>query len=159
MESARLVLVSLAVAALSLAGCGGDGPAAGSGSDPNLVRVTLNSDDQMRFDKKLIEVPAGARVELTLKHVGELPVDVMGHNFVLLESGTDLDAFALSAARAKDTDYIPTREMDRVIAYTKMLGGGQTDTITFTAPAPGRYKFICSFPAHYMKMQGDFVVR
>jgi azurin len=40
-----------------------------------------------------------------------------------------------------------------------MLGGGETDTIVFEVPAPGTYKFICSFPAHYMKMQGDFVVR
>ena len=27
-----------------------------------------------------------------------------------------------------------------------MLGGGESDTITFDAPEPGTYIFFCSFP-------------
>ena len=44
------------------------------------------------------------------------------------------------------------------LAYTKMLGGGESDTITFDAPEPGTYIFICSFPGHYQLMMGEFIV-
>jgi len=42
--------------------------------------------------------------------------------------------------------------------YTRMLGGGESDTITFDAPEPGTYIFICSFPGHYQLMMGEFIV-
>ena len=159
MKTFKFSLLMLLLPGLLLTGCGGGGGDGAAAPDSNMVKVTINSDDQMKFDTELIEVPAGATVELTLNHVGELPVDVMGHNVVLLKQGIDLHEFALAAARAKETEYIPVNRKEEVIVHTRMLGGGESDTITFEAPAPGSYKFICSFPAHYMKMQGDFVVR
>ena len=39
-----------------------------------------------------------------------------------------------------------------------MLGGGESDTITFNPPEPGVYTFICTFPGHYMLMMGEFHV-
>ena len=39
-----------------------------------------------------------------------------------------------------------------------MIGGGESDTITFDAPEPGTYIFICSFPGHYQLMMGEFIV-
>ena len=33
-----------------------------------------------------------------------------------------------------------------------MLGGGES------APEPGTYIFICSFPGHYQLMMGEFIV-
>ena len=39
-----------------------------------------------------------------------------------------------------------------------MIGGGQTTSITFTAPAAGTYDFICSFPGHSGLMKGKFIV-
>lgn len=145
--------LSLAVSALLLVGCGGDD------QDGQAARVTIAGNDQMKFDKTVIEVPAGARVILTLRHTGKMSVRAMGHNFVLLRQDADVDGFARAAAGAKATDYIPARKQDQVIAHTRMLGGGDNDTITFLAPAPGTYRFICSFPGHYLAMQGDFVVR
>jgi azurin len=44
------------------------------------------------------------------------------------------------------------------LVYTRMLGGGESDTITFDAPEPGTYIFICSFPGHYQLMMGEFIV-
>ena len=66
-------------------------------------------------------------------------------------------AFAAKAATEKANGYIPTDSKD-VIAYTEMIGGGQTTTIEFDAPAAGEYDFICSFPAHYAMMKGKFIV-
>jgi azurin len=39
-----------------------------------------------------------------------------------------------------------------------MLGGGQTDVITFEAPEPGVYDFICSFPGHSGMMRGTLTI-
>lgn len=122
-----------------------------------VVEVQLTGDDQMKFNLKEIRVKAGQTVKLTLKHVGQLEENVMGHNFVLLKQGTDLAQFAQQAASAKSNDYIP-QNTDKVIANTEMIGGGEETTIEFKAPAAGTYDFICSFPGHYIQMQGKFIV-
>lgn len=121
------------------------------------IQVELLGNDQMQFDKKVIRVNEGQDVTLILKHTGEMPVNIMGHNFVLLKQGTDIAGFGSKASAARDTDYIPEEGKD-VIAHTKMIGGGDTDKITFKAPAKGEYDFICSFPGHYGIMQGKFIV-
>lgn len=118
--------------------------------------VILNSNDQMKFDKKIIRVNANQKVTLTLNHNGRFPASSMGHNFVLIKKDVDVNEYALRAAGARNSEYIP--EGDNEIAYTKMLGGGESDTITFDAPEPGTYVFICSFPGHYQLMMGEFIV-
>ena len=118
--------------------------------------VTLNSNDQMKFDKKIIKVNSNQKVTLTLNHTGRFPAASMGHNFVLVKNDVDINEYALRAAGARNSEYIPEGENE--IAYTKMLGGGESDTITFDAPEPGTYTFICSFPGHYQLMMGEFIV-
>lgn len=117
--------------------------------------VVINSNDQMRFDKSEIRVKAGEKIKLTLNHTGKLPKTAMGHNFVLLEKGVDMADFAMKAMNAKDREYIPAKG---VIAHTKLIGGGESTTIEFTAPAKGTYEFMCSFPGHYAMMKGKFIV-
>ena len=125
--------------------------------DGEVAQLSLTGNDQMRFNKKELRVKEGQKVRLVLEHVGKLNVEVMGHNFVLLKKGTNIDNFAQRAAQAKDTDYIPT-DPNEVIVHTQMIGGGETTSIEFDAPAKGTYTFICSFPGHYMLMQGQFIV-
>ena len=122
-------------------------------SDENVTEVVLLATDMMQFDKNEIRVPAGKKVKLTLRHTGKQAVEVMGHNFVLLTQGTEIPAFGAKASAARDNAYIP-QDTDAVIVHTKMLGGGQSDTIEFDPPAPGTYDFICSFPGHYSVMKG-----
>jgi azurin len=69
--------------------------------------VTLNSNDQMKFDRKIIRVNSNEKVTLTLNHTGRFPVSSMGHNFVLLKKDVDVNEYALRAAGARDTEYIP----------------------------------------------------
>ena len=85
----------------------------------------------------------------------------MGHNVVLLTGGTDPDAFALLAMEAATTEYLPAAMKSRVIAATRLLGPGESDTVTFTAPsAPGSYVFLCSFPGHFqVGMRGVLTVQ
>ena len=123
-----------------------------------VAELSLEGNDQMQYNKKEFKVKAGQTVRLTLTHVGTMAKNAMGHNFVLLKEGVDLAAFGQKSATAMDTDYIPASEEGNIIAHTKMLGGGETDTIEFTAPAAGTYEFLCSFPGHYALMRGVFIV-
>jgi azurin len=126
-------------------------------ADDNVNNVVISADDFMKFDKKEIKVQAGKKVRLTLRHTGKMDVKIMGHNIVILKEGVDIVTFAAKAATESGNGYIPSDSQD-VIAHTDMIGGGQTTTIEFDAPAAGTYDFICSFPAHYSMMKGKFIV-
>ena len=120
--------------------------------------VTIEGNDQMQYSTKAFTVKAGTQVTVTLKNVGQLPKAQMGHNFVLLNSGSDVKTYADAAMGAQASDYIPANPPVPVIAHTKLLGPGESDTITFTAPTAGQYPFLCSFPGHYGMMQGVMTV-
>ncbi|MBK6731513.1 MAG: azurin [Bacteroidetes bacterium] len=123
----------------------------------DTVRITLNADDKMKYDKSEIRVSEGQTVVLTLHHTGVMPVETMGHNFVLLTQGTKIPDFANEAIKAKDNHYIPT-DGSQIIAHTEQIGGGGTTSITFKAPAKGEYDFLCTFPGHWATMKGKFIV-
>lgn len=124
----------------------------------NSVNIGLTGNDLMQFNKKEIRVKAGQEVTVTLRHIGKLELMVMGHNFVLLKQGVDLPTFANAAAEVgKDGDWIPNNGED-IIAHTNMIGGGQTASVTFTAPEAGSYDFLCSFSGHWATMKGKFIV-
>ncbi|HEY6956889.1 MAG TPA: plastocyanin/azurin family copper-binding protein [Flavisolibacter sp.] len=114
----------------------------------NTVELTAN--DQLKYSTTELHVKANEPVKLTLKNIGTMPKESMGHNFILLKDGTDLAAFAAQAVSAPD--HIPASN-PAIIAHTKLLGPGESDTIEFTVPA-GSYTYICSFPGHYMTMTG-----
>lgn len=126
--------------------------------DGTTVTIRLTGDDLMKYNLNKIEVKEGQKIKLTLTHIGKMPKEAMGHNFVLLKPEITIEAFANEAALAKDNGYIPESQEANIIAHTDMVGGGQSTSIEFDAPAKGSYKFMCSFPAHYVNMQGDFVV-
>ncbi|WP_303319218.1 azurin [Flavivirga abyssicola] len=122
-----------------------------------INNIVISGNDLMQFDKTEIRVKAGEKIKLTLRHKGKLDINVMGHNFVLLKKGVDLAGFAVKAATAKDNQYIPKKTKD-VIAYTSLIGAGQTTSVEFIAPEAGVYDYICSFPGHYGMMKGKFIV-
>ena len=123
----------------------------------NSIDIKIEANDQMKFNLSEIKVTARSVVNLTLVHVGKLPITTMGHNFVLLKKGTNVAEFAVAAMAAKDNGYVPLNTTD-VIAYTEVVGGGSSTTLSFTTPEAGEYDFICSFPGHYSIMKGLFIV-
>lgn len=125
--------------------------------EPASNVLHIESNDQMQYTTNELKAPAG-KITLTLKHIGKMEKTVMGHNLVILKPGTDITDFALKAVDAKDTDYIPTSEKANVIAHTKVIGGGESDTIEFTIDEKGTYDFICSFPGHVSMMKGKLIV-
>ncbi len=118
--------------------------------------ILINSNDLMKFDQNELRVFEGQKITLTLNHTGKMSKEIMGHNFVLLKKETNLNDFAQRAMLARENEYIP--DGNETIAYTKMIGGGESDTITFTAPEKGSYTYICTFPGHYGLMRGVLIV-
>lgn len=128
-------------------------------SDENMTNLVITGNDLMQFNKSELRAKAGAKVKLTLRHIGKLDKQVMGHNVVILKKTANPEDFAAAAATARDNGYIPADMENQIIAHTAMIGGGQTDSVEFTAPTePGEYEFLCSFPGHFQLMRGKFIV-
>jgi len=123
--------------------------------------VTVQADDKMRFDVTAFDASPGQKIQITLKNVGTTPKFSMGHNLVVLDkqiTEQNIQArFLDPASQAASTDYVPAGDKN-VIAHAKLLGPGETDTITFNAPfVPGQYLYVCSFPGHYTQGTKGFM--
>lgn len=119
--------------------------------DPSIPekKVEMTGNDQMKFDVVAIDAKPGQKVTVTLKNAGTMPKVSMGHNFVLLTADTDVNKFVEAGTPHMGKDYIAPEMAGSVIAHTKLLGPGESDTISFAAPRkPGTYPYICSFPGH-----------
>lgn len=127
----------------------------------DAVTLELTGNDLMQYDKKELTAVTGQKVTLKFKHVGKQPKVAMGHNVVILKAGTEVPAFAMKCATAAATDYIPEDEETNklIVTHTKMIGGGEETSISFTAPAPGEYPYLCTFPGHFALMNGKFIVK
>ncbi|HKZ09485.1 MAG TPA: azurin [Rhodanobacteraceae bacterium] len=119
--------------------------------------TTVEANDAMQFNVSNINVPQSCKTfAVTLKHTGKLPRNAMGHDWVLTAAGdkAGVDADALKAGL--DNNYIKPGDT-RVLAHTKVIGGGETASVTFKPSLlkPGNsYVFFCSFPGHSTIMHG-----
>lgn len=145
----------LVVALLALASSGASAFAADA---PREIAITAN--DAMQFNLKEITVAPGEKVAVKLSHIGKLPKTAMGHNWVLFSIQSDAEVQKLLMDAMKNApEYLP-KDQSTIIAHTKILGGGESDTVTFTAPEkPGSYPFVCSFPGHFSMMKGKLIVK
>ena len=130
------------------------------GAVARTCQVAVGSDDAMRFDTAEIRLAGDCtRVELTLRHEGRRSVTAMGHNWVLAKTA-DVRPLAIAGQRAGATGgYLP-RDDARIIAHTKLVGGGESTTVAFSTTRlrkGGDYTFFCSFPGHWNVMKGRFV--
>ena len=157
----RLLLVS-ALIALVTSGCGQkDSPATPPAATDGPRTVELTAGDNMKYSLTSIEAKPGEKITVILTNIGTQPKEVMGHNWILLKAGSDLEAYDKAASAAKDTNYFPAALAGQVLAHIELLGPRKSGEVTFTAPtAPGEYPFLCSFPAHFqVGMKGVLIVR
>lgn len=124
------------------------GPTVPRANADDEKKVQIHGNDNMKYDVTRIDCHPGQKVTITLTNVGELPKIAMAHNFVLLRPGTDVMAFVAAAAKQEANGYMPPEMADKVIVASKMVGPGESDTISFTAPPPGQYDYVCTFPDH-----------
>ena len=123
--------------------------------------VDVQGTDQMTFDTKEIKVSKSCKTfTVNLKHVGKLPKNVMGHNWVLSKTA-DAQAIASEGmAAGVDKDYLKADDA-RIIAHTKLIGGGETASVSFDVAklaAGESYEFFCSFPGHVAMMKGTLAL-
>lgn len=123
----------------------------------NDCAIVIESNDMMQFDKKEIVISkACTEFTIELKHVGQLPKAAMGHN-VVITSKADMQAAGNDGIAAGiDNDYVKPDD-ERVLAHTKLIGGGEKDTVKFSTEKfekGGDYEFFCSFPGHSAIMKG-----
>lgn len=127
----------------------------------NECEVTVSTGDKMQFEQSSLSVPAScSEVTLTLEHKGKMPVSAMGHNWVLAETQQYQDVAMKGAAAGLDNNYLPQGD-DRILAHTKMIGGGESVSITFSTEglAGKDLTYFCSFPGHWTMMKGKFTVQ
>ncbi|MDO5667817.1 MAG: azurin [Alcaligenaceae bacterium] len=120
--------------------------------------INITGNDAMQFDVKEIEVSKSCEeVTIDFKHVGNLPKAAMGHNVVITKEADAQAVVTEGAAAGPAKDYL-NEEDERLVAFTKMLGGGEEDTVTFK-PSDledgEKYMFFCSFPGHFALMKGE----
>ncbi|MEP7242224.1 MAG: azurin [Gammaproteobacteria bacterium] len=122
-----------------------------------VCKLEIAGNDLMQYDKKeLVVAKDCTSVEVTLKHTGKLPAASMGHNWTLVKT-PDMNAVANDGLSAGlPADYIKAGDK-RVIAHTKVVGGGQSSSVTFPTSAlkaGESYTFLCTFPGHSALMKG-----
>ncbi len=114
--------------------------------------VEVNADDKMKYDNTAFEASPGQKISVIFKNVGTTPKFSMGHNFVVLDRTVNtgnVQTFLDKASTEAAHDYVPPGAKE-VLAHSRLLGPGETDTVTFNAPfVSGEYLYLCSFPGHY----------
>ena len=120
----------------------------------------IEGNDLLQFNVPEIRVSADCgEVTIQLRHVGQLAANVMGHNWVLAATA-DYTPLATAALAAGPPEYLPSGD-PRIIAATGMIGGGEEVSVTFSLSElepGGDYTYFCSFPGHYVLMNGKFIV-
>ena len=132
-------------------------PAAAGGE----CEAVIVSDDAMKFDPKEIQVKSSCKqYKITLKHEGKMPKSAMGHNVVLSKAADKDGVLADGQTAGEANNYVKAGD-ERVIAHTKLLNGGEQDSVTFDVSklAKGEaYEYYCSFPGHYATMNGKLTL-
>jgi len=123
--------------------------------------LELVADDAMKFDKATATVSSScASIEIKLTHAGKLPAAAMGHNVVISPADTYQAAAQDGMKAGAAADYVTPGDA-RVIAHTKVIGGGESTSASFPGnklAKGGNYVFYCSFPGHWAVMKGTLVV-
>ncbi|MEX0967737.1 MAG: plastocyanin/azurin family copper-binding protein [Bacteroidia bacterium] len=109
---------------------------------------------EMRYDRDTLRVPAKRKIMLTLRN--EATDSFMQHNIVIVRRGS-IEEVSIEGARAAGTSYVPQNSRN-VVAFSEVIGPGESTTLAFNAPKPGTYEFVCTYPGHWQAMQGIFIV-
>lgn len=119
--------------------------------------TTVEASDAMQYSQKAITVPKTCKsFTVTLKHTGKLPKTAMGHNWVLANSTDESGVIADGMKAGAASSYEKPGDI-RIIAHTRLIGGGESDSATFSVArlkAGESYAYFCTFPGHAALMKG-----
>jgi azurin len=123
----------------------------------NTCGLTVESTDAMTFNTKNIEVAKTCKdFTITLKHTGKSDKKIMGHNLVITKESDQQAVLDFGSKAGALSNYVKAKD-ERVIAFTNIIGGGETATTKFAVSklnSKDSYVFFCSFPSHVFMMKG-----
>mgnify|MGYP001107197703 CR=1 FL=1 len=119
--------------------------------------IVIEAGKNLTFATRSFKVKAGEPIMLTFANP-----DVVPHNWALIKPGTlskvgELVNKVVSDPDAAIRNYIPIT--DDIIVYTDIVQPSNQMIISFQAPAEkGSYPYLCTFPGHWMVMNGVMIV-
>lgn len=162
-----------AASGVALAACGGGAPAsapadasasapsasggaapAGSGGDVTLEIASAGDDS--KFDKEALEAKAGSKITVKFTNNAK-PETNKQFNWVLVKKGMQLKVVNDGLTEGEASGYVKPGDPNVIIA-TKLLKPGESETVTFDAPEPGQYPYVCTFPGFYTRMRGVLTI-
>ncbi|GLU52258.1 hypothetical protein Dfri01_17190 [Dyadobacter frigoris] len=117
--------------------------------------INIGTVPGLKFDISEIQVKAGSKIRLNLNNN-----DDMLHNLVVVKPGTANTVGELGlnlGLKGTEMNYVP--KTNDVLFHTNIVEPEKTESIYFVAPKQiGVYQYLCTFPGHYMLMQGKLKV-
>ncbi len=129
----------------------------------NLKQVKISCvPERMLFSTQQFSVLVGQPVKIVFTNE-----DATDHNLVIVQPGALAEVGMAANDMARDprnatSDFIPPDKAKLILHATPMIGPSRSARISvlrFTAPdQPGIYPFVCTFPGHWVVMNGVMVV-
>lgn len=139
-------------------------PPAGNSRGPSLEKLAethqilkLTTAPNLQFEPKRLQAQPGKPIAIVFENP-----DLMLHNLVVGKPGTlqiiGQAANALAAQpEAIARSYVPA--LPEVLASSPLINPHGTTIVILPALAAGDYPFLCTFPGHWMLMQGSLNVQ
>ena len=131
--------------------------------DPAVKIVNIDCvPERMLFTVADFAATPGQPVKLVFKNA-----DATDHNLVVVKPGALAEVGMAANEMAKDprnasSDFIPPEKRGLILHATPMIGptrSAQVHVLRFAAPSePGIYPYVCTFPGHWVVMNGVMVV-
>jgi azurin len=124
---------------------------------PEARAIRIDAGPNLTFSPRELRVHAGEPLAITFHNPDAVP-----HNWVLAKPGTlesvgDLANKLIADPNAMLRHYVP--KTDDVLTYTDVVAPKEQFTVFIHAPAEaGKYPFLCTFPGHWMVMNGQLIV-
>jgi putative heme-binding domain-containing protein len=128
-----------------------------AGRSRGAKAISIEAGKNLTFSVRSFTVKAGETIELTFANP-----DVVPHNWALVRPESlsrvgDLVNKIVAEPDAALRSYIP--RTDDILVYTDIVQPSNQFTISFKAPTEkGRYPYLCTFPGHWMVMNGLMIV-
>lgn len=158
MSSAGMAPLPAPAASAASASSAGAKPAA----VVNNCSTEIEATDAIQYSVGSITIPSSCtHFKITLKNTGNMPIASMGHDVVITRQSDMQAVDQEGAAAGLKNGYVKASD-PRIIAHTKLVGGGQTASVSFPVSkikSGGPYVFFCSFPGHSATMHGTISVQ
>jgi len=130
----------------------------------DVAEITLTADKvQFIYDIKEFTVKAGQKVKLTIVNPAD-SVTKQPHNILIVKKGKKEAVGNLANLGLADPDFITKKncipDSPDILFSSKLVLPGKSETIEFTAPSdPGDYPYLCTYPGHWILMNGLMKVK